>query len=80
MSTKCIFQRGEVVEILPYEQVKDHYGIHKKNWDKLVRENPWTITGVHGAGCIYFEGTRYWVKSPALVIHTPCVVPVEDLL
>lgn len=80
MSTKCIFHVGEVVEILPYEQAKDHYGIHKKNWDTLVRENPWTIENVSHHGCIFFEGTRYWVKSPALVRYTPCIIPVEDLL
>ncbi len=77
---KDTFYKGEVVEILPYDQVEDHYGIYQKNWDKLVQENPWTITGVHGRDCIYFEGTSYWVKSPALVRYTPCVVPVEDLL
>lgn len=77
---KDTFHVGDVVELLPYDQVTRHYAIFEEDWNNLVERNPWTITEIND-GRIVFAGARYWVKAPALARYVePVAAPVEDLL
>ena len=42
--------KGKLVNILPYNVAKKHFGIHKDYWDDVVLNNPHKVTeqgGVH---------------------------------
>lgn len=78
--TKDTFHVGDVVELLPYDQVDYHYGIFEATWERMARNNPLTIEAIDG-GTFWFEGFSYWVKASAFVRYIPPqLVEVGDLI
>ena len=78
--TKDTFHVGDMVELLPYDEVDYSYGIYEETWERMVRNNPLTIETIDG-DTFCFEGFYYWVKAPAFVRYIPPqLVEVGDLL
>lgn len=79
--TKDTFHVGDVVEILPYEQVEDHGGLGKKQWDEVLRKCPLTVCHVSLSGLrIHIECTPWFFRPAALAHFRQCAVEVGDLL
>lgn len=47
-----MFNVGDLVYILPYEEVENHYGIGEETWNRITKRNPHIISQAHK---IYFE-------------------------
>lgn len=77
---KDTFYVGDMVELLPYDEVDYSYGIFEENWEMMVRNNPLTIEDIDD-DIFWFEGFHYWVKAPAFVRYIPPqLVEVGDLI
>ena len=78
--TKDTFYVGDMVELLPYDEVDNSYGIFEENWERMVQNNPLTIEAING-DTFWFDGFYYLVKAPAFVRYIPPqLVEVGDLI
>lgn len=77
---KEIFREGDVVELLPYGDVKDHCGIWRHSWEAVRDQNPFVIESA-SERTVYLKGIAYFFKPSAFVrYYEPILAPVEDLL
>lgn len=77
---KEIFREGDVVELLPYDDVKDHCGIRRHSWEAVRDQNPLVIASASGRA-VYLKGIGYFFKPSAFArYYEPILAPVEDLL
>ena len=77
---KDTFHVGDVVELLPYDDVENRYGIMRHNWEDVRAQNPLTIRTIT-RGKIFVDGSFYWFRKDAFVrYYEPIFAPVEDLL
>ncbi len=51
------FQKGDMVNILPYGEVRNHMGICQRGWEKWAAQNPHVVASVNirGGYCILAE-------------------------
>lgn len=78
--TKEIFREGDVVELLPYDDVGDHCGIRRYSWEAVRDQNPFVIASASGR-VVYLKDIAYFFRPSAFVrYYEPILAPVEDLL
>lgn len=71
------FRVGDIVDVLPYDDVESHWGIHKAGWDAAVRSNPHSVISVCPPGTPTYNftglsGDFYWPE-----FALACVLPVD---
>lgn len=76
---KEIFGVGDVVELLPYDEVSYHTGLTEAQWDKAIQHSPLTIRVIDGERYFVRE-VRWFFKGEAFVRFGTCSAYVEDLL
>lgn len=76
---KEIFRAGDKVELLPYDQVKNHLGVSRQTWEQLCSIIPMTIDFIDGDDLCTRE-TGFFFKRAAFVRHVEYATEVGDLL
>ena len=74
-----IFRAGDQVELLPYDQVKNHLGVSQRTWERLCSIIPMTIDIIDGDDLRVRE-TGFFFKRAAFVRHVEYATEVGDLL
>ncbi len=73
------FHVGDVVELLPYNEVSDHGGLTAAQWNKAIEHNPLTIRISNGRQ-YFVKEVRWFFYADAFVSAVEWQAPVEDLL
>ena len=81
------FYRGDIVDLVPVELVRDDYSLGGREWERFRSKNPHVIKSAHidsyGGGYYELEGDNmHWSWPPdAFVLHAESIiVEVGDLL
>ena len=62
---KEIFRAGDKVELLPYDQVKNHLGVSRQTWEQLCSIIPMTID--------FIDGDDLCTRETGFFLQTCCV-------
>ena len=86
-------KKGALVDLLPYDQVFDHYGIQRSDWDEARDRNPHEIEDVwydfdFGNDSNYLDAIELvndkwaltWPPKAFVLYKEPTIVEVGDLL
>ena len=84
MSKKSIFQIGDQVRLLPYDEVKLHNGIERAHWNRVHNaDKALEISCIYEGRLIRFKRRSHWWPINSVgkdYIFAESNVPVEDLL
>lgn len=81
------FSAGDVVYLLPYDQVMVHWGISKSTWDKQVEKNPqlliWKYAKSSNGACGLYDDHCHFLWPECAFVHYEgdiSLPDVEDLI
>lgn len=83
MSNSSSFRSGDVVWLLPYEDVHNHAGIRKIKWDDIGKRNPHKIKDRLVGEFYSLINEPFGWPAKAFTKEDPNVfesIPVEDLI
>lgn len=73
-----MFHNGDLIWILSYDQVQDHYCIHKDYWDFVYKNNPHIVQkssirwfNINGYG---YSWPNYCAKTEQQIISVPDIM------
>lgn len=82
MLAQDVFEVGDMVNVKPYEDVEDHYGISKDVWDDFYENNPHQIMefSFRGSALLNFDVSWAWLASALEPFDEKNIPDVMDMV
>lgn len=70
---------GDLVDLMPYDEVRDHLGISRGGWERACSSNPHRLAHKSWSAW-YIDDREYVWPEAALTLHEETCVDLDDLI
>ena len=82
MLAKDVFEVRDMVNVKPYKDVEDHYGIPRNVWDNFYENNPHQIIefSFRGSAILNFDNSWAWLASALELSYEKNMPDIMDMV